>query len=80
MEVLLCVRMTKSIWIANQYNDEDGRQIKKDDLFLRDYQMLVRWIKKNVSYQEVKKGEYLIKEYASDELVILQDEGFILTL
>ena len=49
-------------------------------LTLRDYQMLVRWIKKNVSCQEVKKGEYLIKEYASDELVILQDEGFILTL
>lgn len=41
--------------------------------------MLTRWIKKYVPYQEIKKGNYIIKEYVSDELKELQDKGFIFT-
>lgn len=37
-------------------------------------------IKKIVPYQNIRKGEYYIKEYASDELAALQDEGYALTM
>lgn len=67
------------LWISNQYYDKNGVYHKKNAL-LKDYILLNGWIKKNVPYQEIKKGEYYIKEYANDELKELQDKGFILTL
>lgn len=69
------------LWISTQYDDdEDNMIIRKEELIIKDYQRLVRWIKKNVPYQNIQKGKYYVKEYASDELVALQDEGFALTL
>lgn len=68
------------LWISTQYYDENNMIIKKEGVIIKDYQRLVRWIKKNVPYQNIQKGEYYVKEYASDELVALQDEGFALTL
>ena len=67
------------IWIENQYY-KDGICIKKADAFIRDYQMLNRWIKKHVPYQEMNKGEFLIKEYVNDEIKGLQENGFMLTI
>ncbi len=68
------------LWIASQYYAEDGTVIKKNDLFLKDYQLLARWIKKNIPLQKIEKGKHNVNEYASDELKDLQDKGFILTL
>lgn len=68
------------IWISDRYFDEKGALIKKDMSFVKDYQMLMRWVKKHVPYQEIKKGEYLIKEYVNDELKDLQEDGFKLTM
>ncbi|MBR6666204.1 MAG: hypothetical protein IKL22_10890 [Lachnospiraceae bacterium] len=68
------------IWISDDYFNENGVLIKKDIAFIKDYQMLNRWIKKHVPYQEIKKGEYLIKAYVNDELIKLQEKGFRLTM
>lgn len=68
------------LWIATQYVDEEGNWVKKDEVFVKEYQKLNRWIKKHVPYQEIQKGEYLIKEYVNDELKELQEKGFILTI
>lgn len=68
------------IWISDQYYDENGILIKKDEEFVKDYKRLVRWIKKNVPYQEIRKGEFIVKEYVNDELKELQENGFALTL
>lgn len=68
------------LWMASQYYAEDGIVIKKNDLLLKDYQLLVRWIKKNIPFQKIEKGKHSVNEYISNELKNLQDEGFILTL
>lgn len=68
------------LWIATQYVDEEGNWVKKSELFVKDYQKLNRWIKKHVPYQEIRKGDYLIKEYVNDELKELQEKGFVLTM
>lgn len=62
------------LWMANQYYDDEGYVISKGEILLRDYKMLLCWIKKNVPYQKIKKGEHYIKEYVSDELKELQEE------
>lgn len=67
------------MWIATQYYNEN-EIIKKEGIVIKDYQRLARWIKKNVPYQNIRIGKYYVKEYASDELVALQDDGFDLTL
>ena len=67
------------VWIENQYFKE-GICIKKPDTFIRDYQMLNRWIRKHVPYQEIKKENFFIKEYVNDELKSLQENGFKLTI
>ena len=68
------------LWIATQYYDDEGNWVKKSELFVKDYQKLNRWIKKNVPYQEIRKGEYLVKEYVNDELKELQEKGYVLTI
>jgi len=68
------------LWLNEQYYNEEGTIVKKDTLLIKDFNSLVRWIKKNVPYQEIKKGEHYIKEYANDEIKKLGEEGFILTI
>lgn len=67
------------VWIENQYFEE-GICIKKADALISDYQMLNRWIKKHVPYQEIKMENLLIKKYVNDELRDLQENGFRLTV
>ncbi len=76
----LCVKILIKLWISDQYYDEGGILIKKDSVFVKDYKMLTRWIKKNIPYQEIKKGEFMVKEYVNDEMIELQDKGFCLSL
>ena len=68
------------LWISDQYYDENGILVKKDSVFIKDYRLLTRWIKKNVPYQEIRKGEFGIKEYVNDEIKELQNRGFILSI
>lgn len=65
------------IWISQQYYDNTGKLLKKDKLFVDDYQKLSRWIKKFVPYQGIMKGDYIVKEYTCNELVELVDRGYI---
>ena len=64
------------IWLSHQYYDDDGNIVKKSHEIVKDYEKMTRWIKKNVPYQEIKKGKYLIKEYANDEIIDLQNQGY----
>lgn len=68
------------LWISDQYYDEKGILVKKDEAFVKDYKMLTRWIKKNVPYQEIRKEDFFVKEYISDEIKELQNNGFILSI
>jgi len=69
------------LWLSEQYYDEKGDLVSKEAMLLKDFQKISRWIKKNVPYQEIKKGEYLVKEYVNDELKELQEkQGLLLTL
>lgn len=67
------------LWMTDCYNDE-AQIVKKGEAFVKDYRMVVRWIKKYVPYQEIKKGDFFVKEYVSNEMLDLQDKGFVLTL
>lgn len=68
------------LWISNKYYNDDGKLIKKNEMFLKDYQMLTRWIKKHVPYQKIKKNEFFFNEYVNDELIELQEKGFVFTM
>lgn len=65
------------LWVANRYYDEAGNIVEKDIEFMKDYQRLVRWIKKNVPYKEI---EGYGKAYISDEIMELYNQKFKLTL
>ena len=44
-----------------------------------EYNNLTKWIKKNVPYQNIKKGEFFVKEYTNDELIEMEKMGYIFT-
>ena len=67
------------LWISDSYNI-NGKVTKKNQDFIKDYHMLQRWIKKNVPQQEIRKGDYIIKENVNNELLILQNQEFLFTL
>lgn len=68
------------LWIETQYYEQSGNIIKKPEQFLKEYQRLVRWIKKYVPYQEIAVGNSFIKEYINDEMKQLKESGFNLSI
>ena len=68
------------LWMETQFYDGGGKLVKKNEIFVKEYQMLVRWLKRHIPYQEIKKGDYLIKAYINDEIKELQDREFIFTM
>ncbi len=64
------------LWVETKYYDENGEIILKDSILTKEYNSLVKWVKKNVPYQEVMKGEYVIKEYITDNMKSLAESGF----
>ena len=68
------------IWIEDKFYNGSGDIVKKDKKFTDDYRSLVRWIKKNVPFQEIPKGEYLIKEYVNDELKEYLKKGYVFSI
>lgn len=68
------------LWMEDRYYASDKKLVKKDEQFIKDYQKLVRWIKKNVPYQQIKMGDYIVKEYINDEIIKLKEKGYILSI
>lgn len=68
------------MWITDKYNDNNGILIEKDVNLIREYNKLNHWIKRNVPYQEIKKGNFIVKEYVNDDVKELQKKGFSLSL
>lgn len=68
------------LWMTDWYYDEEGNKVKKNDWLTKDYEKLVRWVKKNVPYQEYNNKGYILKEYINDEIIELQKEGYIYTI
>ena len=66
------------LWMVDWYFDEAGNKVKKNELLTKDYEKLVRWVKKHVPYQEYEKKGYILKEYINDEVIELQKQGYIL--
>lgn len=64
------------VWVETKYYDENGEVIIKDSILTKEYNSLVKWIKKNVPFQEVIKGEYVIKEYVTDHIKSLAESDF----
>lgn len=64
------------LWIETKYYDGNGGIILKDSILTKEYNSLVKWIKRNVPNQEVMKGEYIIKEYVTDNIKNLAYNGF----
>lgn len=68
------------LWLEDKYYAEDGSIVQKDKELEKDYRKLVRWIKKNVPYRKITKGNLEVSEYASQSYDELLKDGFIFTL
>lgn len=66
------------LWMDGWYFDEAGNKVKKNELLTKDYEKLVRWVKKHVPYQEYIQKGYILKGYINDEVIELQKQGYIL--
>lgn len=64
------------LWLETKYYDSNDDLVEKTTELIKDYNNLVRWIKKNVPYREITKGDYLVKEYVNDEIIELVNLGF----
>ncbi len=67
------------LWISDYYYKANNGQIQQSKNYIIEYQNLVKWIKKNVPYQNIKKGESIVKEYTNDELIQLEKTGYVFT-
>ena len=68
------------IWIETKHYDSSGELVEKKEEFVKDYNRLARWIKKNVPFREIPKGDFIVKEYTNDELMELVKQGYRLTI
>ena len=66
------------LWISDYYYKNNG-QTEYSKNYIVEYQNLVKWIKKNVPYQSIKKGDSFVKEYTSDELIQMGEKGYTFT-
>ena len=64
------------LWMDSWYFDEVGTKVKKSELLIKDYEKLVRWVKKHVPYQEYTQKGYILKGYINDEVIELQKQGY----
>lgn len=64
------------LWMDGWHFDEAGNKVKKNELLTKDYEKLVRWVKKHVPYQVYNHKGYLLKEYINDEVIELQKQGY----
>ena len=67
------------LWISDQYYKSNNGKTQQSKNYIMEYNMLAKWIKKNVPYQNIKKGEFFVKEYTNDELIQMEKTGYIFT-
>lgn len=65
------------IWIGSDcvFNSEESKT-----MFIKDYNKLVRWIKKNVPYQEYYHNNHTAKGYINDDIKLLVEKGYRFSL
>ena len=68
------------LWVEDKYYAENRSIVQKGNELVKDYQKLVRWIRKNVPYRKIPKGNSEVMEYASESLDELYNNGFSFTL
>ena len=67
------------IWVGTQYYDENGYIVRKDPNLIKEFESMVRWLKKRVPFQEArigKTGNEKWKNYICDDMKELADEGY----
>ncbi|MBE5943174.1 MAG: hypothetical protein E7264_11645 [Lachnospiraceae bacterium] len=65
------------IWISSWIEFED---FAIEEQFKKDYNSLVRWIKKKVPKQEYMKKGHTLTRYMNEELKIYEDQGYKFTI
>ncbi|MBQ4059989.1 MAG: hypothetical protein IJD40_13835 [Lachnospiraceae bacterium] len=65
------------IWISSWIEFENPLM---EEQFKKDYNSLVRWIKKKVPKQEYMKKGHTLKRYMNEELKIYEDQGYKFTI
>ena len=65
------------IWISSWIEFEDS---VIEEQFKKDYNFLMRWIKKKVPKQEYMKKGHTLTRYMNEELKIYEDQGYKFTI
>ena len=68
------------LWVADKVVLEGGALLQKSEALLKDYQKMVRWIKKRVPYRKIPKDGLAVPAYASQVLDELLGSGFAYSL
>jgi len=64
------------LWMETKYYDENNNLLLKAPKLTDEYNLLVKWIKKHIPFQEVMCGNHIIKEYISNDMKGLLNNGF----
>lgn len=64
------------IWLESKFYDMNGEVVNKDPGLTKEYNSLVKWIKKNVPLQDISKGDFIVKEYITKSIKVIADSGF----
>lgn len=69
---VLCGRL----WVSDSFYKHNTDKMESCKNYIDAYKLLSKWIKTNVPYQEVMMGGYIIKTYADDLFVDIENRGF----
>ena len=64
------------VWMESKYYDQDGSIIAKDERLTKDFNAIVRMIKKNIPCRNIKMGKYIYKEYITDRVNEILNNGY----
>ncbi|WP_042462543.1 hypothetical protein [Neobacillus dielmonensis] len=66
------------LWMESKYYDQYSEVVYKDQKLIKEYNALVKWLKKHVKLLEVRNGDYIVKEYVTGTIKDMTNDGFIL--
>ena len=64
------------IWVETRYYGDNDGLVAKNPLLEKEFNKLVKWIKKNIPYQDTIQGDYILKDYISNNLKELNTIGY----
>ena len=64
------------VWVSDIFYKKNNGKLEYCKKYIETYQILYKWIKKNVPYQEVMMGGCAVKEYADNVFVNIENNGF----